>query len=164
MRDYYVIFGAAVRPDGSPSGTLARRVEGAWKLGGVSQQARYLPTGAIGEHGPSEASVMRQLLLRRGVANDEILLEERGTDTLSSVVECAKILEARDDVRSITVCTSPYHIPRCRLLFRLAGVATRRGDMRSDLSALGTRSWLYYVLREVAATPWDAILMLLRRG
>ena len=28
MNRYYLIFGAAVRPDGQPSGTLARRVEG----------------------------------------------------------------------------------------------------------------------------------------
>ena len=162
MADYYVIFGAGVRPDGSPSGTLARRVHGAWLHGRERAESRYLPTGAIGRHGPSEASVMRDLLIRCGVPGERIVLEERGTDTLSSVVECTRILgELGDEVDRVIVCTSPYHIPRCRLLFRIAGVATEAAAMPSDLSALGLRRWLYYVAREVVATPWDAALALL---
>jgi uncharacterized SAM-binding protein YcdF (DUF218 family) len=162
VNDYYVIFGAAVRPGGGPSGTLKRRVMGAWRLGGDSDATRYLPTGAVGEHGPSEASVMRDVLVSQGVPVDRIVLEERGTDTLSSVVECAKILQPRKDVRSVTVCTSSYHVPRCRLLLRIAGVRSRGARAGGDRSALGLRTWLYYVARELVATPWDTTLLLLQ--
>jgi uncharacterized SAM-binding protein YcdF (DUF218 family) len=163
MRDYIVIFGAAVRLGGTPSGTLARRTRGAWDLGGNDADICYVPTGAVGEHGPSEASVMRDLLVGYGVAEGRIILEERGTDTLSSVIECADVLEQQDDVRSVTVCTSGYHVPRCHLLFRLIGIPTRRAASGGDVSALGWPSWLYYVVREIVATPWDAVLMLMRR-
>jgi len=162
VNDYYVIFGAAVRPGGGPSGTLKRRVNGAWRVGGADDATRYLPTGAVGKHGPSEASVMRDLLVSRGVAVEQIVLEESGTDTLSSVVECAKILESRSDVASVTVCTSSYHVPRCRLLLRLAGVRSRGVKAGGDRSALGLRTWFYYVARELVATPWDATLLLLQ--
>jgi len=64
---YFVIFGAAVKPDGQPSGTLLRRVQGAWQLGKETDSACFIVTGGVGEHGPAEGLVMQQLLLRMGV-------------------------------------------------------------------------------------------------
>ena len=45
---YYVIFGAAVRPDGQPSGTLRRRVEGAWQLATRPPPCKFIVTGGEG--------------------------------------------------------------------------------------------------------------------
>ena len=80
-----VIFGAAVRPGGRPSTTLHRRVEAAAAFGERFAEPLFVPTGALGVTAPSEASVMAGLLAGRGVPPDRILLEETGTDTLSSV-------------------------------------------------------------------------------
>ena len=80
-----VIFGAAVRPGGRPSTTLHRRVEAAAAFGERFADPLFVPTGGVGRFGPSEASVMAALLVSRGVPRDRILLEETGTDTLSSV-------------------------------------------------------------------------------
>ncbi len=153
--DYYVVFGAAVRSDGSPSGTLRRRVEGAFAAGGQRPTSRYLVTGGIGRYGPSEASVMRALLLDLGVAGPQILLEERGVNTYSSAAECARILEDRRDVRSVSACSSSYHQPRCAMLLRQMGFPALRPAMPDDRPALGLRRWVYYHLREVVALPWD---------
>ena len=46
-----VIFGAAVRPDGSPSPTLRRRVEVAARFGAWLAEPIDLPTGAQGRFG-----------------------------------------------------------------------------------------------------------------
>ena len=90
-----VIFGAAVRPDGAPSTALRRRVEAAAAFGQRLPAPLYLPTGAIGRHGASEASVMAHLVLALGVPEDRILREETGTNTMSSVQAAATLLRQR---------------------------------------------------------------------
>ena len=62
-----MIFGAAIRPDGQPSGTLRRRVEGAYRIGSIFRDPIYLVTGGVGRYGPAEATVMRDQLLGYGV-------------------------------------------------------------------------------------------------
>lgn len=153
---YFVIFGAAVKPDGQPSGTLRRRVEGAWQLADHSQPCKFIVTGGEGRHGPAEAQVMRQLLLELGAEDGQVLVEDQAQDTLQSVLHCRDILRRQADAsREVIVCSSPYHNYRCQMLFRLAGVPCRRGAMPSDRPALGAAKWLYYYFREAVAIPWD---------
>ncbi|MFK7895086.1 MAG: YdcF family protein [Myxococcota bacterium] len=160
---YFVIFGAAILPDGSPSGTLRRRIAGAFAAGGASPSTFYLPTGGVGRHGPSEARVMRDELIAFGVSPEQIIEEETATDTLSSAVACAEILSARGVDEPVGVCSSGYHQLRCAALLRLRGVKTFSPPMPSDREALGLRRWLYYVAREVIGTPWDTTLLVWER-
>ena len=95
--DYFVIFGAAVRPDGSPSGTLERRTLGALALGRSSTSPIYLATGGKGRHGPPEAEVMKTLLVRIGVPETRVLVEPCATNTLESILYSTRILAERDD-------------------------------------------------------------------
>lgn len=158
--DYYVIFGAAVRPDGTPSATLRTRVEGAHALAQNSPDAAFLVTGGKGDHGPSEAEVMRQLLLDLGVAGDRVVIEDQARDTLDSAVLCSRILKGRADVRSVTACSSRYHLDRCRALLRLAGVRAAAGPVHADRRRLGTLRWLYHWTRDLTVLPLDMILIL----
>lgn len=143
-----VIFGAAVFPGGRPSPTLERRVRAAFAFGGTA--ARYMPTGGIGRHGPSEARVMAALLRTLGVPADRIELEETGTDTLSSALACAALLRGR---AGVFAASSGYHVPRCRMLLRLAGVPAGACPPGPEPFAL------YWVLRECAGLPWDWLVM-----
>lgn len=161
---YLVVFGAAVRPDGTPSGTLSRRVEGAATLGRRLHGTRYIVTGGVGRHGPAEAVVMRDLLIGHGVEADRIVLEDQAHDTLSSIYRCKEILDGRADVGRVIVCSSPYHNPRCRLLFRMLGVPAEIDRMPADRPHLGTVKWLYYIVRELPAIAWDALLLLIDRA
>jgi uncharacterized SAM-binding protein YcdF (DUF218 family) len=163
MPDIIVIFGAAIRPGGTPSGTLRRRVEGAHRFGAIFRDPVFLVTGGVGRHGPAEAEVMRDQLLGYGVPAHRILVEDKATDTLSSAVLCARILKAREDRGMIHVCSSTYHIPRCRMLLAMLRLQTEPVPMPSDRKALGTAKWLYYLVREAAALPYDAIVMALKR-
>lgn len=160
----YVIFGAAVRPGGRPSGTLRRRVEGALAAGGASGEALYLVTGGVGRHPPAEADVMAGLLEAAGVPGERILRDTASDDTLSSALAVARIVRERCPAARIVVCTSRFHQPRCRLLLRLAGLAAESAPMHPDRPGLGPVRWLYYVAREAVALPWDAVLMVARRA
>jgi vancomycin permeability regulator SanA len=153
-----VIFGAAVRPDGGPSTTLRVRVEAAAAFGARFTAPLFLPTGGKGRHGASEASVMARLLREMGVPPDRILLEETGTDTLSSVRAVARMLAG---TASVYVATSGYHQPRCLLLLRLAGIAAFACPPPPTWMGFWQR-W-FWRLRELVAIPYDGVLGLLLR-
>lgn len=160
---WLVVFGAAVRPDGSPSPVLQRRIEGAFAAGRARPHARYLVTGGVGRFGPAEARVMRDGLVALGADPARIVLEPEAEDTLASVLRCKAILDARAPGARVLVCTSPFHARRCVWLFRLAGVPAEAAPMPRDRPSLGWRRWLYHRLRELPATLQDVPLVLLAR-
>ncbi len=153
-----IVFGAAVRPDGSPSPTLRRRVEAAHGFGRQLRGALYVPTGAIGRYGPSEARVMAGLLRGLGVDGAAIRMEETATNTLSSALACARLL--RHHSGPVYAASSAYHLPRCLVLLRLAGCPARACPPPQDPDLL--RGW-YMRAREAVALPVDVALMLVRR-
>jgi vancomycin permeability regulator SanA len=160
MATYFVIFGAAVLPDGTPSGSLARRVEGALALANDVRPRVFVATGGVGRFGPAEARVIHDLLLAAGVQEQEIVIEDEAIDTLQSVLLCHAILSRRKDVDFLVPCSSGYHNFRCALLFRMLGYRVRVGRMPPDLPHLGAWKWGGYVLKETLAVPYDAALLL----
>ncbi|WP_235907732.1 YdcF family protein [Siccirubricoccus phaeus] len=153
-----LIFGAAVRPDGSPSPTLRRRVAAAHRFGeAMLVPPLYVPSGARGRHGAAESRVMAALLREAGVPAERIREEPTGTDTLSSVLAMAALLRTHSG--PVYAATSRFHLPRCLLLLRLAGLPARPVPIEG---ASGVARW-WWRLREVPALPYDAALMLWRR-
>ena len=156
-----VIFGAAVRADGTPSTALRRRVEAAFACGRAMPDVLYVPTGGVGRHGPAEAAVMAGLLRALGVPDSAILPEPTGTDTLSSVRAAARLLRGR--LAPVYAASSAYHLPRCVLLLRLAGLPARPCPAPPHPAARGfARRW-YWRLREGLALPMDAAMMIVLR-
>ncbi len=152
-----IIFGAAVRPDGQPSGAMRERVSAALRLG-EALGATYMPTGGVGRHGPAEAEVMASLLRDQGVTPDRIWLEPTGRNTIGSVRACAALLAGWDGVAY--AATSAYHLPRCVVLLRLAGLrALPCPPPRRPAAGSHRRRW-WWRLREVPALPVDAALMI----
>ena len=164
VADCIVIFGAAVRADGSASGSLQRRCDNAVRHGGSGSAGPfYLPSGGVGRHGPAEALVMRDILLAHGVAEPRILVECAARDTLESVRLCTRLLKRRPDLGRVLISTSSYHRLRCTLLFSLAGFDSAALPTASDRPYLGLGKWLRYVGKELLATPWDAAWLLWHR-
>jgi uncharacterized SAM-binding protein YcdF (DUF218 family) len=156
-----VIFGAAVRPDGRPSQTLRYRVEAAARFGKRFDRPLFIPTGAKGRHGEAEAAVMARLLIDAGFPVETIQEEKTATDTLSSVRAVARMVGGHSPVYA---CTSAYHLPRCLVLLRMAGIRARACPPPPVPAA--TSYWLrwYWRLRETPALPYDALLMLWLRA
>jgi len=163
-RPVIIVFGAGVRPDGTASPTLASRTEAAAAFGeGLTPAPIYLPTGGVGRFGPSEASVMGGILRARGIGDDRILLEETARDTLDSVVACRRLLRARGQGGRVFAATSAYHLPRCLVLLRLAGLPARPVPPPPVAASRRFLKRWRWRLREVPALPWDVLLLLLRR-
>lgn len=156
-----IIFGAAVRPGGAPSATLRHRVEAAARFGRRFARPLFIPTGAKGRHGDAEAVVMARLLLEAGVPEQAIRTETTGTDTLSSVRAVRHLLPAS---ATVYAATSAYHLPRCLLLLRLAGIrAEACPPPPVPASTSLSRRW-FWRLREILALPYDALLVIWLRA
>lgn len=160
MASYIIIFGAAVRLDGRPSGTLRRRIEGALAAARDLHEPWFLPTGGLGREGFVEAEVMADHLRAGGAPDGRILIEGQALDTFRSAKLCHALLSARGDVDEVVICTSRYHQFRCGLLMRMLGYRVRRPPMPRDLPMVGFGRWLSYVAKEFVSTPYDYLLML----
>jgi uncharacterized SAM-binding protein YcdF (DUF218 family) len=159
-----IIFGAAVRPGGTPSPTLRYRVEAAARFGARFAHPLFIPTGGKGRHGAAEAVVMANLLNQAGFPDTAIVTEATGTDTLSSVRAVRRLVAAVRPAGAVYVATSRYHLPRCLLLLRLAGIRARACPPPPvPASASQWLRW-YWRLRETPALPYDALLMMFLRA
>ena len=145
-----VIFGAAVRRDGGPSAAMRERVEAALRLGRTLRDPLYVPTGGVGRHGPAEAALMRDLLMRDGVPAERIRPEGAARNTIRSVRNVRALLGPF--AGPVYAATSGYHLPRCVLLLRIAGFRAR------PCPPLRLRAGPYWWAREAAGVPVDVLL------
>ncbi len=143
-----------MRRDGQPSTALLGRTRAAFETGGVGGNLHADGRGRPVR--PSEASIMAGLLVGWGVPPGQVVLEETGRDTLSSARACARLLQGR--AGPVLVATSGYHLPRCLVLLRLAGVRARA--CRSPAPARRWRHRWFWRLREGLALPLDVVLSL----
>jgi uncharacterized SAM-binding protein YcdF (DUF218 family) len=151
-----VIFGAAVRADGSPSAALLRRIGYGLQAARAYPSAPVVCSGGVGRVGPSEASVMLDVLAQDGVAPDRLTPDEESLDTLQSVAVAARRARALGSP-FVVACSDGYHLPRIRLMLAVLGVRSvsgPRGGPRGDV-------WhrLRMALREIPAIPYDVALV-----
>jgi uncharacterized SAM-binding protein YcdF (DUF218 family) len=148
-----VILGAAVWPGGEPSPTLLRRTLHAAGLY-HQENAPVIACGGLGKNAPSEAEVMRDLLLKQGVPDTDIHLEVTSTSTKENIGFARDILQSLQ-IRDITIVTDRYHAPRARLTARRYGLmaatncpsfrgANPRQQIKSFVRELP--AYLYYAL------------------
>ena len=82
---------------------------------------------------------MAALLVSRGVPGERIVLEETGTDTLSSVRAVAALIRRHAIATPVFAASSLYHLPRCLLLLRLTGIPAHAAI--PPVVPAGTRWW-----------------------
>jgi len=161
MAEWLVVFGAAVRANGEPSGSLLRRLQGGLAASQDLADPAFFVTGGQGAEGPPEAHVMRDWLVANGVAPSAIRVDDVSGDTLDSVLVARRELAPLTD--RLVVCSSNYHNPRCATLLAIAGFKVRVPRMPADRPVLGLPKFAFYCCREMVALPWDALLLLVRR-
>ncbi|MGI4731919.1 MAG: YdcF family protein [Janthinobacterium lividum] len=152
MKRLLVLFGAAVRADGRPSETLARRIGYAAAAAEGDPGLVIFCSGGVGRHGPSEASVMARML-GGSVSAGRLHLDEASRDTLETV-RAATAYARGHGIGAVVSCTDSYHQPRVRMLFAIHGL--RCSALR--LPRRGSRGAQWRMrLREVAAIPYDLV-------
>ena len=157
--DVIVVMGAAVWKYRRPSPALRRRLLHGVDLMKQGRADVLLVTGGMGEHPPTEAQLMKSLAVEEGVPAEKIVIEERGTTTFTSVVECVRILRSNNWTAPLVV-SDGYHLFRTRFVFRCFGVKTTRSAAKGWKHVNRKRTWLYYYVREAVAVSWYMVLVL----
>lgn len=159
MTAFFIIFGAPALKDGSPSGTLRRRVKGALSAAQRVKDRCFVATGGATFSGHVEAEIIKTQLIDAGITDAEILCDPESRDTYESVIRCQRLILGRGDVEWVAPCTSNYHVPRCAALLRIVGFRVRIFKMPSDWGKMRSSKILLAVSKEFFSTPYDIILL-----
>jgi uncharacterized SAM-binding protein YcdF (DUF218 family) len=147
-----------LRPDGTPSGTIRRRVALGIRL--YQEGAATLLVMSGGGSGPApEAEIMARLAEAAGVPRSALLVEAKSNNTVENALFCVRLLRDRG-IRRIVLVSDRVHLPRAAMLFRLAGldvVGSAGAPMSSWTAALVA------VLHEMAALPRSMVRILCAR-
>lgn len=160
--DVIIVLGAAVCKGGRPSRALRRRVLHGVKLLEDNKANFLLVTGGLGKYPPAEAIVMRNLALDTGVEKEKIILEEKGTSTLSNVKRCALIMREHNWSNAIVVSDS-YHLFRATFVFRCFGINVIGSAAKGGKQETSSFKWIFYHLREIIAFAWYIILIVFEK-
>lgn len=160
--DAIVVLGAA-QYAGRPSPVLKARLDhavGLWKRGLAK---RVVLTGGRGTGDTiSEAAVGRRYVMKAGVADSAILLENEGRTTNASVGAVADIMKAEQLERAILV-SDPFHMLRLQILANRHGVESVTSPTRTSPISANRLEAFAYVMSESVKVPATILLGLLGR-
>ena len=108
-----VILGNLINDDGSISEIMKKRLEATLRLNKLFLPAKIIVSGGVANPlaGVSEAQVMRDYLVERGVESDKIVLEDKSMTTKQNA-EFSVPLAAKLGASEILLCTSIEHMGR----------------------------------------------------
>lgn len=142
--DVALVLGSKVQPDGTLSPQLLARMEQALVLDQAVPSITYVVSGGTGIEGIDEATAMADFLKVEGIANDRIMQDRDGINTLESV---RFIAENFPTETKLIVVSQFFHIPRAVLALRKAGFTNVSG------AAVPPMFWrdIYSTAREIPA-------------
>lgn len=149
-----IVFGAGLKPNGTPSVYLARRLEAARALYAAGTVAVVLVSGDNGTPQHDEPTAMRDWLVAHGVPDGRIVRDFAGFDTHDTCVRAHDVF----GVRSAVLLTQDYHLRRALFSCRAAGIdAVGLGVSAASVTPSQAVVWR---LRELPASWkawWDAL-------
>lgn len=144
--DAALVLGNSVFPDGTLSPRLRGRVERGKELYDVGLVSRIVVSGGLGKEGHYEGTAMAGWLVANGVPEQDIVVDNEGVNTAASAKNFAVLSEAHG-FESVIVVSQFFHISRCRLALKQAGIET----VGTAYSRVYGRRDVYATLREVVA-------------
>ncbi|WP_265520686.1 SanA/YdcF family protein [Oerskovia flava] len=156
-RPVALVLGAGLRPDGTPSAYLRRRLEGARRLYERGTVTQILVSGDGARPGYDEPEAMAAWLVERGVPAEHVVRDPGGLDTHDSCVRAHDVF----GVRGAVVVTQDYHLPRAVFSCASAGIDTVGLGVSSV--SVDPAAVLWYRVREVLASVRAARDALVRR-
>lgn len=145
-RPLAIVFGAGLKPDGTPSSMLADRLDGGAELLREGKVATLLFSGDNGTVQHNELASMFAYAVARGVPRDRIVLDYAGFDTYDSCYRAVHIF----GVRRAVLVTQAFHLPRALYLCRGMGIDAV-GLAEPDWGRYGNNVMAYLEVREAAA-------------
>ena len=147
--DLAVILGNKVNSDGSLSERLQKRVECGLQLYKNKRVSKILVSGGFGKEGFYEGTKMKDYLIKKGVPEAAILVDNKGRNTLATVENTLKLKDSLK-FKSLIIVSQYFHITRTKMLFKkrnfnqVSGVSPNYFEIR-DLYSLTREFFAYYL-------------------
>lgn len=126
--DYVIVLGSQIRKEG-PSRDYQARLDSAYEYLEENKDTKVICTGAKGTYEPiSEAQGGKDYLLKKGIIETRILLEDGSYNTWQNLENARGLIEGYED-KKIVIVSCDYH------LFRAAYIARNLGF--KDISVKG---------------------------
>jgi len=150
--DAIVVLGAA-QYVGHPSPVLKARLDHAITLWSRGLAPVLIVTGGMGVGDTtSEGAVSRQYVMKHGIPDSAILVENQGRTTRESLRAVAEMMRKRDLERAILV-SDPFHMLRLSIVAKGLGLTPYTSPTpTSPISASRSQMWRY-VLSESFKVP-----------
>jgi vancomycin permeability regulator SanA len=117
-----VVLGGGITPDGGPLPSTKARAHRAAQLARERPELMIICSGDRQPDAPSgtpsEAALMRDLIITWGVAAERIAIEDESRDTIGNAVLTAVRHLKAIEPRPLSVITSPFHLERATETFR----------------------------------------------
>ena len=139
-----VVLGCQINGE-TPSRMLKRRLDAAYDYLSENSDVKVIVSGGQGsDEVTSEADVMRKYLLKRGIEDSRIFMEDKSTSTEENLRFSKEIIEKEGLCEKITIVTDGFHQLRADILAKQQGIEAR------NISA-STEKWLLptYWIREI---------------
>ena len=144
--DIAVILGNKVNEDGTLSERLEKRLETGIELYKNLRIKKILVSGGWGKEGFFEGSKMKEHLIKNGIPDSIILVDNEGNNTRLTVENTLKF-QQKYKFKSIIIISQYFHVTRTKKLFKEKGFA--------DVTSASPRyfEWrdLYSLVREFPA-------------
>lgn len=139
-----VVLGCQINGE-TPSRMLKRRLDAAYDYLSENSDVKVIVSGGQGsDEVTSEADVMRKYLLKRGIEDSRIYMENKSTSTEENLRFSKEIIDKEGLCGEITIVTDGFHQLRADILAKKQGIEAR------NISA-STEKWLLptYWIREI---------------
>lgn len=134
--DYVIVLGSQVKATG-PAVVTRYRLDRAYEYAVTNPDTIIIVSGGQGPNEPaSEASVMKDYLVARGLDEDRILMEDKSSNTSENLQFCAALYPELTG-KSIGIVSSDFHI------FRALAIARKCGY--SEITGIPARSVRLYL-------------------
>lgn len=141
-----VVLGCQIRGD-RPSKMLAQRLDAAVEYLAVYTEVPVVVSGGTGEgQRYSEAEVMRDYLVEKGVDADRILMEEHSADTYENLRNSFAVLDGHGGYSAVTIISNGFHQMRAAVISAALGKNAYAVSARTDADVAP-----YYFIRELFA-------------
>ena len=141
-KDFIVILGCRVRPDGGLYPLIQSRVDKALDFAARQEsaggkRAKFIPSGGKGsDESLAEAEGMARYLRSKGVDDERIILEKQSRNTWENMVLSKAIADRLHPDAKAAFCTSGFHVFR-------SGILASQAGWNADGMGSGTR-WYYW--------------------
>ena len=140
-KDFLIILGCGFRKDGTPSPLLRGRIDRALDFARrqkaeTGKDLIFVTSGGQGPDEPcSESECMKRYLLQQGISEDQIIEEDRSTDTRENMRFSKEKIWQVNPEGKIAFSTTNYHVFR-------SGLYARRVKMRAQ--GMGAKTKWYF--------------------